>query len=352
MILCPRKKYRLIFLGIGLLFISVHASARLEDGTLGILKLPNEGCPVMVAPGQTFKVTAEKKGEIFLITGDNRIIPLTARWNEENPKRYVAQITLPEKGIEEGMYAIQILSETNEKDMNIRSVFVRNEFTEYYSFAHISDIHIRNGDMHDPNAVMFQKVIEKLNQTDAHFILITGDLTHTTTPEQWQVFLTILNQSTKPTFVCAGNHESRERGEPYYDSLFYASFYAFRYGKDGFIVFDTREYRTADSWDEQDTFLYRYRRELKPCRWVFGVTHRYELTMGIRAQFILFVDDPIDFLLYGHLHRENTKEESVIPWGKTRVFVVPAEFQGYYRIFDVGEGGVFPRPIQKIVEDK
>jgi len=338
------KKY-VIFLIIGIFYCFTNGYARLEDGTLGIIKLPNEGCPVMLAPGQTFKVTTEQKGDIFLIDNEQRIIPLNSQWEKKNPQIYEGLITLTDKEIKQGPYAIQIVSETNEKDINPRSVWVQNEFKEYYIFAHISDIHIRSGDPQDEYAVTFQKVIEKLNQSDAHFILLTGDLTHNALPEQWQVFLKILNKAQKPTFVCAGNHD---RDEDNYEKMFYSSLYAFRYGKDGYIVYDTREYRTADSWGEQDTLLYRYRRELKSSRWTFGITHRYEFTMGIRSQMILFVDDPIDFILYGHIHRENTKEEAIIPWGKTRVYVVPAEKDGYYRIFDVGEGGLFPRPIQNI----
>lgn len=339
------KKWFLLFLIIGISLSLKNGTARLEDGSLGILKLPNEGCPVMVAPGQTFKLTSEQKGDIFLIDKEKKIIPLNSQWKQTNPDIYEALSILSDKEIKEGPYTIQIITPDNKKDMNPRSVWVQNEFKEYYIFAHISDIHIRNGDPQDENAITFRNVIEKLNQSDAHFILLTGDLTHNAEPEQWKIFLEIMNQSQKPTFVCAGNHD---RDKNNYEDMFYTSTYAFRYGKDGFIVYDTREYRTADSWGEQDTLLYRYRRELKPCRWTFAITHRYEFTMGIRSQMILFVDDPVDFILYGHIHRENTKEEAILPWEKTYVFVVPAEKDGYYRIFDVGEGGIFPRPIQNI----
>ncbi len=323
----------------------LSAYARLEDGTLGIIKMPNEGCPIILAPGQTFKVTTEQKGELFLIDNENKITSLTAQWKRRTPNLWEAVVTLMDKGFKEGPYSLQIITETQTKDINTRSVWVQNSFKEYYTFAHISDIHIRSNAADDEQTVTFQEIVEKLNRSDAHFILMTGDLTHEATMEQWRMFLKKLNHCKKPTFVCAGNHDRNEKN---YEKMFHTSTYAFRYGKDGFIVYDTREYRVADSWSEQDALLYRYRRELKPSRWVFGITHRYEFTMGIRAQTILFVDDPVDFILYGHTHRENTKEESVLPWGKTRVFVVPAAKDGCYRIFDVGEGGLLPRPIQNI----
>ncbi|HOV33745.1 MAG TPA: metallophosphoesterase [Candidatus Hydrogenedens sp.] len=321
------------------------AYARLEDRTLGIIKIPNEGCPVILAPGQTFKVTSEQKGELFLIDNENQILSLTAQWESLTSNLWEALVTLIGKGIKEGPYSLQIITETKTKDINPRSVWVQNSFKEFYTFAHISDIHIRSNDPDDEQTSTFQEIIEKLNRCDAHFILITGDLTHDATMEQWGMFLKILNQCKKPTFVCAGNHD---RNKDNYENMFHTSTYAFRYGKDGYIVYDTKEYRVADSRGEQDTLLYRYSRELKSSRWMFGITHRYEFTMGIRAQIILFVDDPIDFILYGHTHRENTKEESILPWGKTHVYVVPAGKDGYYRIYDVGEGGILPRPIQNI----
>ncbi len=325
------------------------AYARLDDGILGIIKLPNEGCPIILAPGQTFKVIAEQKGELFLIDSENQILSLTAQWKSPTPNLWEATVTVVGEGIKEGPYSLQIITETHTKDMNPRSVWVQNSFKEFYTFAHISDIHIRNNDPDDEQTTTFQSTIEKLNQSDAQFVLITGDLTHDATMEQWGMFLKILNQCKKPTFVCAGNHD---RNKDNYEKMFYTSTYAFRYGKDGYIVYDTREYQIADSWGEQDTLLYRYCKELKSSRWVLGITHRYDFTMGIRAQIILFVDDPIDFILYGHTHRENTKEESMLPWGKTHVFVVPAEKDGYYRIFDIGEGGLLPRPIQNIKSHK
>ena len=41
----------------------------------------------------------------------------------------------------------------------------------------------------------------------------------------------------------------------------------------------------------------------------------------VRAQIILFVDNPLDYLIFGHWHRENTKEEAVM-------MVEPAQLGG------------------------
>ncbi len=288
--------------------------ARNADGTLGLIKIPNEGIPAVLAKGQDFKVISDKPGALFLIDADGKKLPLNQEWKEvRQGGRWEAKVYLTEGSSTGNPYSIQLVSEEGKTDVNQRAVWIFDGFYGYYTFAHISDVHIKSVDMTDENSITFEKVINRVNQSDAQFVLITGDLTHNASFEEMRVFLKLLNKFSKPTFVCAGNHD---RTGDAYEKFFFSSTYAFRYSKDGFIVFDSREYRTADAWDEQDNVLYRYRRELKSSRWTFGITHRYEFTMGMRTQLTLFVDDPVDFLLYGHIHRENTKEESILPWGK------------------------------------
>ncbi len=326
-----------------LVFYGNICLGRNSDGTLGLIKLPNEGIPVVLAKGQDFRVISEEPGNLFLIDITGKKIPLNPQWAEkESLGKWVAKVWLEKGSSDENPYSIQLVTKDNRVDINERAVWLFDGFYEYYTFAHVSDIHIKSTDPSDENSVIFEKIIDKINQSDAQFVLLTGDLTHNGSIDEMKTFLKLLNKFTKPTFVCAGNHD---RAGDTYEQFFFTSMYAFRYSKDGFIIFDSREYRTADPWDEQDNVLYRYRRELKSSRWTFGVTHRYEFTMGMRTQLTLFVDDPVDFLLYGHTHRENTKEESILPWGKTKVSVVPACKDGFFRIFDIGEGGVFPRPL-------
>jgi len=64
--------------------------------------------------------------------------------------------------------------------------------------------------------------------------------------------------------------------------------------------------------------------------------------MGIRAQLILFVDDPLDYVLYGHYHRE-AGEQDGIPWGKTKIIMTPAAINGMFRLIMVNEQGLHPQ---------
>ncbi|OQB27423.1 MAG: hypothetical protein BWY09_03190 [Candidatus Hydrogenedentes bacterium ADurb.Bin179] len=91
--------------------------------------------------------------------------------------------------------------------------------------------------------------------------------------------------------------------------------------------------------DGQNGLLHLYRRQLRASRWSIGFTHRYDVSMGMRAQLSLFVDDPLDYLVYGHYHREPGEGDG-IPWGNTRHIMTPAAVDGKMRFLLVDAEGV------------
>lgn len=232
-------------------------------------------------------------------------------------------------------------SASEKSDRTERAVFLLQEFPEYYVVGHVSDLHVgREG-----AAATLRSIVDLLNQSDAAFVLLTGDLTDQGEPDQFRAVLEVLDTCKLPTFVCPGNHD---RTADNYTRFFGPLTYMFAFGQDGYLSFDTKDYCVADGLGVQDSLLERYRRAIKPCRWSVGFTHRYDPTMGMRAQLILFVDNPLDFLLFGHWHRENTAEEKTVPWGGTRVSVVPAAVDGQFRLLDMTARGLLPRPVQKV----
>jgi hypothetical protein len=62
--------------------------------------------------------------------------------------------------------------------------------------------------------------------------------------------------------------------------------------------------------------------------------------MGTLAQLILFVDTPLDFLVFGQWHREAPLDEIAVPWGsrhgRTRMVLTPAAIDGQLRYVEVG----------------
>jgi hypothetical protein len=82
-------------------------------------------------------------------------------------------------------------------------------------------------------------------------------------------------------------------------------------------------------------------------RWIVGFSHRYEIGQGIRSQLILFVDNPLDHLIFGHWHRDS---EDVVPWGTTPYTSTPAAINGTMRYFDVSPRGVSSRRPERVAE--
>ena len=315
--------------------------ARQPDGTLGLIQTPNDGVPALVLPGARFEAVLEAEAPLYIESGGARH-PLDAAFAPLPGGSVRAVCTVPQAAAP-GPYTLCAQSEA--PDSTPRAVWVLDKTREYYTIAHVSDTHIgkeKNRPRRSDDVI--RDVIAAVNASDAHFAVITGDLTETGAEDEFRRFLAVLDTCALPTFVCPGNHD---RQALHYERFFGPLVYAFTFGPDGYLVFDTKDYRIADELGEQDGALQRLRREIKPTRFSIGLTHRYEPMMGLRAQLALFVDNPLDFLLFGHWHRENTNEDA-IPWGDTRISAVPAAIHGAYRLLDMTARGLIPRKVQYV----
>ena len=324
-----------------LLLLPLSGHARDAAGLLDLVITPNNGMPALVTPGGAFDAVLREKGELKL-SRDGKSFPLAAEWGELPGGRFRAHCTVPAEAAAGG-WSLECAA-NGTTDTTARAVFVFSEFPEYYIVAHLSDVHI--GFDKKPADEVFRKTLAAVNDSDAAFAVITGDLTHGGTPDQFRTFLEILDTCAVPTFVTTGNHD---RDGQNYEEFFGPVTYRFTFGRDGYLAFDTKDYVTADSLGPQDGLLGEFRRELKPCRWTVGITHRYEPMMGMRAQLTLFVDDPLDLLLFGHIHRElNPEKGEIMPWGTTPMLAVPAERDGKYRLIDITAQGPRPRPVSEV----
>jgi predicted phosphodiesterase len=312
------------------------SGARETDGTLGLLRSPNNGMPVITTVTPSFDATLTEQATLSL-TREGISTKLATTWTPLPNGLFLAQCTTPE-ALLPGTYALNAETE-HQKDSNNRSVYVMESMPETYVIAHITDVHIGTTRHPRKDTAIIGDVIASLNASNAALALFTGDLTENGEYEQFQNFLALLDTCRMPTFVMSGNHDRQAR---HYEQFFGVQTYAFRFGKDGYLVFDTKDYLIADELGEQDGLLHYYRRQIRDARWSIGLTHRYDLTMGIRAQLTLFVDDPLDYLLYGHYHRE-AGEQDGIPWGNTEIIMTPAAINGQYRLIGVDEQGLHPQ---------
>jgi predicted phosphodiesterase len=328
-----------------LMLVATAAAARQPDGALGLIITPNSGLPVILTPGDVFEADLAGEAKLTLV-GDAGTLPLEAEWTELPGARVQAQCTVPDS-IPPGTYALEALA-GQKRDRNVRAVFVRESMPTDYAICHITDVHIgKEKQPREPDDA-FRELLAAVNKTGAAFVLVTGDITETGTPEQFQRFVEILNTCTLPTFVCTGNHD---RADLNYERTFGPVTYMFRFGPDGYLVFDTKDFVVADELGSQDSALQRFRRAIKPARWSIGVTHRYWADMGMRSQLTLFVDDPLDALIFGHWHRENREGEKRVPWGTTPVIVTPAAYQGALRMIMVTKRKIAPGPVE-FADDK
>ncbi|HIJ66081.1 MAG TPA: hypothetical protein HPP77_09035 [Candidatus Hydrogenedentes bacterium] len=310
--------------------------------TRALIRTPNNGRPVIVAPGAAFSALLDEEARLRLVRGETAVA-LSVSWADAAGGGHQARCPIPDNA-PPGDYAIEAATPDG-LHRNIRSVFVREQFPNAYNFAHVTDVHIGGNDRPSPKET-FRAVIQAVNASDAEFVLVTGDLTEHAAVDEFNDFTEVLNICEKPTFVCGGE---RDRTGTLYEDLFGPEVYAFRFGEDGYLGFDAKAPAGMSALDTQDGDLERLRRKLKPCRWTIGFTHRYgdslrEPHLGMRTQLVLFVDNPLDLLVFGHWERENTEEVRRVPWNTTRLVATPAARDRAYRIIDVTPKGVVPRP--------
>jgi hypothetical protein len=316
--------------------------ARNLEGELDLLQAPHNGQPALVVPGGNFTMLATQQSPVSLV-GAGGTIALQPSWQVATGGRWQASCRVP-PSVSPGMYALQMTGKDH-PDVNRRAVYVYAQFPEFYAFGHVTDMHIGSQRSGMDSSIRNTAILHALNKAEVAFVAVTGDLTDGAGTEQFKLLLRVLDTCQRPTFVCPGNHDRDGEG---YERYFGQLTYRFTFGRDGYLAFDTKDYYIADEWGSQDGDLCRFRRELKPCRFTIGLTHRYDPSMGVRSQLILFVDDPLTHLFVGHTHRENKPDEKLVAWGTTPYTMTPAAVSGRYRIVDVAAQGPLPRPTEQV----
>ncbi|MBI4560005.1 MAG: metallophosphoesterase [Candidatus Hydrogenedentes bacterium] len=327
-----------------LLLITVSAAARDAEDALALIRTPHNGFPAVILPGGTFDAVLSEKAELRLVDGDKGVA-LAVTGQPLLGGKWQAECTVP-LDVPPGSYVLEARTDTKQ-DRTVRAVFVRDKFAEYYVLAHVTDTHVGSNRNAQASEDIFRNVIKAVNTSQAALVLVTGDVTDGGEIEQFRAFINILDTCTLPTFVCAGNHDRQALN---YERFFEPDTYLFRFAQDGYISFDTKDSVVADELGPQNADLEVFRRAIKPCRWSIGLSHRYEPDMGMRSQLTLFVDDPLDYFIFGHWHRANREDEKKVPWGTTPIVVTPAAINGAIRLIDVSPLGIRPRTPQYVAD--
>ncbi len=310
---------RLLFLVIVL--IAPTASARDSDASLSLIQSPNNARPVIVRSGDTFTAVLTKRAELSVKDLQSEL-KLDAVWKKLPDGAFEAECSVPDS-VSPGTYAL-VANSSSVKDSISRSVFVVTSFPDSYAVAHIGSV------QSDKN---LEGIVASLNSSKPAFAVFTGDFGGSA--EKYKQFLDVLDKCNAPTFVLGGTGDA---GSGEFNKYFLNNAHFFRFGLDGYILFDTTRPFSSYALDEQNAYLQTYRRIIKPSRWSVGFSHRYSPQMNMRAQIVLFVDNPLDYIIFGELPKPPAPNQQTFPWGKTEP-LKPAS-AGKIEFVHVSQGGI------------
>ncbi len=267
---------------------ALPAWARNADGTLGVLLTPNNGRPVVVTAGGAFDAMLSEEAGLRLAAAD-AIYTLPAHMEALPGHGFIARCNVPPE-TPPGTYALEALSASGQPDRNAHAVTVIAAAPDAYAVAHIAGPAIRD----DASAQQLATALAAAQQK-ATLALVTGPLTANGSPEELQRLIAVLDAAPLPVGISPGPPER----SPVFERYFGPVVWSFRYGRDGYLLFNTSDPAPAPDLGQDWARYELQRRALKPCRWVLGATYRLDPRQGLRSIVTLFADDPLDLIFSG-----------------------------------------------------
>ncbi len=310
--------------------------------------------PVIVEKGENFTITFSSENfdefHAFISTSYEPVvdeIELSVDDIWQDNARWHASITVPLSTPEE-LYNLTIVIEkdgTNFYCTEPRAVSVIDEFSDSFSFVHVSDFHI--GDPRGMKVSIKETIgwkaakrgIEEINLLHPDFVIISGDLVYGQLypfeySYEYKKCYEILQLFDVPTFLCPGNHDGyfkfREDGLAFWEEYFGPLYYSFNYGNYHFISVNSYDWppyarRTflfaplnwggyvSDEqlrWIEEDlrnneanaTFLFLHHNPLWDTKSDSLLGNEYYN----RKELLSLIDEyDVDMVLDGHVHYDN-----------------------------------------------
>jgi len=294
-----------LFAGISvLLVLSAVAIARSEDGTLGVIRVPNNGQPAIVVRGERFTIRALGNPDIFVDSG-GKLVELSAIWHELPGQLSETAVRIPDD-FTPGLYSIVgVFNEV--EDVQQRALLILDDAPSQYHIAHIPS----------PGIEAAQEA--SLASTAGLITIVTGDLTANGTADEYRTLLDWLNTSPSPTIIAPGKRDSEDRR---FGDYFETDPHTTRCGRDAFITIGETIPDASDDVTGKATAYQILRRAMKPARWSIGISGYPHDALGLRSQIVLFVDTPLHAFVSGR--SENSNEGSAtVTWdsfqGATRI---------------------------------
>jgi predicted phosphodiesterase len=304
------------------------ASARNLDGTLGLIMRPISTVPTIVKAGEAFDLAIRADQPVqdmrVLMYLGPQMTPLLSHTREQPPLEpkdgvVTVQVTVPNT-VQPALYNLYVRADPPRRgDTAERAVKVISQWPDTYSFAHVTDVHIGRQDPPFRDQV-FKRTASEINRLGVDFVLLTGDLTDQGTPEQYRLFLQLLDNFDVPTYTTPGNHDRGENAgfdkpNPIYERYCGPANYTFDFGRHRYVSLDTR-------WEDEFLVFPTYR------AWLEAQLQRSNPALGVAFSHRIsdaelpFYEEQLPahnykMYVYGHTH------DDVIDWvGARRLMLV------------------------------
>ncbi len=291
-------------------FLLLFAASMPVVGASATYRGPEPGRPAVVVPGGVMGV-GERDGEtVTLVRGTERhslsvvaptgVVPVGTGY-----------VHIP-KAFPVGRYEL-----VGPREDNVPSptgvVHVLPEFPEAYAVAVVRGDRSEN----TTGTVFSDALVAAVADSPAALVFLVGALTGDGTAASYTALDAQWSALSVPVFYCPDADETTRRRAA---GLALPGDHAIAFGRDGYLLLGAGLPHSDVGVDGRMGAIQRWRRALRASRWSVGVAGRFGLDWSIRAQLVLFVDDPLDYLVTAETL---AGVGETLPWGRTRYAIPP-----------------------------
>ena len=291
---------------------------------------PTVGRPAIVVPGGVFDGDLDGDSNAFLAQGAERI-PLTAVATGALYCGAGVSLQVPET-IAPGIYDF-VVTGSGAEVVQPGSVHVMATMAPTYTLAIVRGTTPTT----EGQQIFTDEALAAIASGDPDLIFVVGTLSNDGSVQAYQALQNQFRSLTVPV-VFSPDREEYFRGD--YETVFGPAGYAFSFGGDGYLILGPDLAHGGSGTVERVGYVHRWRRALRSSRWSVGVAGRFGLDWSMRSQLVLFVDDPLDYLLVGEVPLGSGEK---LPWGQTRFVVPPAAPVLPIQFVDVSEDALTVR---------
>ncbi len=354
---------------------------------------PRSTIPVIIEKGDYFNIQFNSitfdNIYIYISTAyepivDNFLLGIDDIWMEDTT--WFAKVFVPQD-IPEELYNLSLVIYKNDKiysNSRPRAVSVINEYTDDFSFIHITDFHVG-----DPRGFLesiretlgyksIKTCINEINLLHPDFVIISGDLVYGQLypfeySKEYKICYDMIQMFDVPTFLAPGNHDGyrkfREDGLEFWEQYFGPLYYSFNFGNYHFQAINSYDWPAylricplfislnwggciqenqlkwiekdlQDNFDANLTFIFMHHNPL------WDTKSDSLLRMGYKNRenlLSLIKNYNVDMVLAGHIHKDTVeiKDETIFLTTTTPESEIRTD-DGYwgYRLINIKDGKI------------